>query len=75
MPSFIGIRSARSRGRFGQKAPFPADGNFGRRTFAARVETTAQTDDVMSRSLDIVDLVVKGEMEKAMMRLHASPGK
>ncbi|MDR3400008.1 MAG: aminoacyl-tRNA hydrolase [Pandoraea sp.] len=40
-----------------------------------RKEEQAQIDDAMSRSLDIVDLVVKGEMEKAMMRLHATPGK
>ncbi len=40
-----------------------------------RKEEQAQIDDAMSRSLDIVDLVVKGDMEKAMMRLHATPGK
>ncbi|MFK0378048.1 aminoacyl-tRNA hydrolase [Pandoraea sp. NPDC090278] len=40
-----------------------------------RKEEQEQIDDAMSRSLDIVDLVVKGEMEKAMMRLHATPGK
>ncbi|VVE36793.1 aminoacyl-tRNA hydrolase [Pandoraea anhela] len=40
-----------------------------------RKEEQGEIDDAMSRSLDIVDLVVKGEMEKAMMRLHATPGK
>lgn len=42
---------------------------------APRKEEQEAIDDAMSRSLDIVDLAIKGEMEKAMMRLHAAPGK
>lgn len=40
-----------------------------------RKEEQDAIDDAMSRALDIVDLTVKGEMDKAMMRLHAAPGK
>ncbi|GAB3628633.1 aminoacyl-tRNA hydrolase [Pandoraea terrae] len=40
-----------------------------------RKEEQDAIDDAMSRSLDVIDLAVKGDMEKAMMRLHGAGGR
>lgn len=38
-----------------------------------RKEEQDEIDRAMSRGLDVIDLAVQGEMERAMMRLHTGP--